>query len=310
MEDNHEKKDHLLRNSDMCSVYGDRDSWRHSLLECHMARTVWALAPPEITEVLMYLQEPTAKAWLSEVRESMSDTESTRVFVTLWALWHAKRKVIHEGLFQPPLSTNLFVERFLGELHLTEKKQTVTSAAKPKPGGWLPPPAGMAKVNVDAATSKSSTFSAIAAVARGETGEFLGASSVVVQGISDPEMVEAMACREGMSLAEDLYLQRFKLATDCANVAKSLEGAGMGPYGHIVREIRARTSAFGEVQFGHEGRTTNVDAHNLARSSLSLDLGRHVWFVYPPEGVCKQQGQQVSDALFSSPGYRNGLGGF
>ena len=90
-------------------------------------------------------------------------------------------------------------------------------------------------------------------------------------------------------------------------VIRSLEGEGMGPYGQIVREIKARTRYFSEVQFAHEGRTTNIDAHNLARSSRLLELGRHVWFVDPPDGVCKQQGQQVSDALFSLPGYLRGL---
>jgi hypothetical protein len=28
-----------------------------------------------------------------------------------------------------------------------------------------------------------------------------------------------------------------------------------------------------------------VDAHNLARSCVYADLGRHVWFVSPPDGV-------------------------
>ena len=182
---------------------------------------------------------------------------------------------------------------------------------KSTPGSrWIPPPGGLMKLNVDAATSKNSNLSTVAAVARGEHGDFLGASSVVLHGITNPEMLEAMACREGMSLAADLYFQSFRLATDCINVVRSLEGEGMGSYGQIVREIKARTADSREVQFAHEGRTTNVDAHNLARSSLFLDIGRHVWFSNPPEGVCKQQGQQVSDALFSSPGYLRGPGGF
>jgi hypothetical protein len=30
---------------DTCIVCGEHDSWRHSLLECHLARSVWTLAP-------------------------------------------------------------------------------------------------------------------------------------------------------------------------------------------------------------------------------------------------------------------------
>jgi hypothetical protein len=40
------------------------------------------------------------------------------------------------------------------------------------------------------------------------------------------------------------------------------------------------------VQFIHEGRRSNADAHCLARGSVSRDLGRNVWFETPPEGVC------------------------
>ena len=141
-------------------------------------------------------------------------------------------------------------------------------------------------MNVDAATSKSSSISAIAAVARDGGGGFLGASSVVLDGVTDPETLESLACREGMSLAADLVLQNFRLASDCSNAIRSLVGEGMGPYGHIVKEIKAREKSFRFVDFVHEPRISNVDAHNLARSSIFLDVGRHVWFGDPPEGVC------------------------
>ena len=39
--------------------------------------------------------------------------------VTLWALWHAKRKAVYENIFQSPLSTHSFVVRFIADLDLT-----------------------------------------------------------------------------------------------------------------------------------------------------------------------------------------------
>jgi hypothetical protein len=111
-------------------------------------------------------------------------------------------------------------------------------------------------------------------------------SVVVVEGYTDPEVLEAMACREGLSLAADLLLARFRVASDCLNVIKRLEGEGWGIYGHIVKEVKARTGDFQTVQFVHEGRLSNGDAHRLARGSISRDIGRHVWFQIPPEGVC------------------------
>jgi hypothetical protein len=36
----------------------------------------------------------------------------------------------------------------------------------------------------------------------------------------------------------------------------------------------------------HEQWEANYDAHNLARSSLLDPVGRHVWLVSPPPGIC------------------------
>jgi hypothetical protein len=92
----------------------------------------------------------------------------------------------------------------------------------------------LSKINVDAAVSKNSSK-----VARSTEGGFLGASVVVVQGISDPKVLEALACREGLDLASDLLLTKFRVASDCLNMIKSLESEGWGSYGHIVQEIKA-----------------------------------------------------------------------
>jgi ribonuclease HI len=145
---------------------------------------------------------------------------------------------------------------------------------------------GSDKVNVDAAVSKNSATGAIAAVARSREGTFLGASAVVLRGVTDPETLEAMACREGLNLAADLLLRRITVASDCLNLVRSIGGEGKGSYGHIVREIKASVDDFQQVRFVHERRTANIDAHTLARGSVSRDVGRHVWFQFPPEGVC------------------------
>ena len=106
---------------------------------------------------------------------------------------------------------------------------------------WIPPLRGMMKVNVDAVISKNLCIATMAAIARDERGSFQGASVLVMEGVSSPETAEAMACREGLALAKDLALQKIRIATDCANVVRSIQGPGMGPYGHIIREIKSRS---------------------------------------------------------------------
>lgn len=94
-----------------------------------------------------------------------------------------------------------------------------------------------------------------------------GASSLVLEGISDVETLEALACREGLALAGDLMLSKIRLASDCINVVRSMRGAGMGPYGHVVQDIKAYMRDFQAAEIIHEDRRFNVDAHKLARNS-------------------------------------------
>jgi hypothetical protein len=77
-----------------CSNCGQADSWRHSLLECNMARSVWALAPDDITEHMERTTEPDAKQRLFTMIASLRHEELIGYLVTVWAIWYARRKVI------------------------------------------------------------------------------------------------------------------------------------------------------------------------------------------------------------------------
>jgi ribonuclease HI len=70
-----------------------------------------------------------------------------------------------------------------------------------------PQPAGMMKINVDASVSKNKKISSAVVVDRNTAGVFLGASAIVLEGVTDLETMEVMACREGLALATDLGLQ-------------------------------------------------------------------------------------------------------
>ncbi|GJN07955.1 hypothetical protein PR202_ga25833 [Eleusine coracana subsp. coracana] len=138
-------------------------------------------------------------------------------------------------------------------IKLTRPPRVERFPARGVPSRWIPPPTELMKINVDAALSKNSGIASAATIARDAVGSFMGASAVVLEGISDPETMKAIACKEGLALASDLAMQKFRLACDSANVIKSLRESGMGAYGHIVREIKARARDFTVSEFVHEG---------------------------------------------------------
>jgi hypothetical protein len=66
-------------------------------------RGVSALLPETMVEALVNIQEPYARSWLRVVINALSHDELTLAVVTLWAVWHARRKALHEEVFQSPV---------------------------------------------------------------------------------------------------------------------------------------------------------------------------------------------------------------
>ena len=263
------------------------DSWRHALLSCTMARSVWALMDEDLVEHLTVNDIPEAKQWLFMLNDSLNQEDFTRVVVSLWAIWTARRKALHEDIFQSPLTTFGFIQSFLKDLQMVPIKQYggVQTSRVTGPSTMIRPPPSFTKVNVDAAVSRDGRGGSVGAICRDEHGIFVGASTRTIGGVTDPTILEAMACAEGLSLAQDLQLQQIRLATDCLEVVQSVRNSSMGRYGMIIKEIKSREAAFSEVQICHEGRKNNMEAHVLARNAVSDSEGRRLWLINPPDNV-------------------------
>jgi hypothetical protein len=183
----------------------------------------------------------------------------------------------------------LFIESYLRDLAISTKvsKKIPGGAAQPKAPRWIPPSVGCAKLNVDAAMSKQDRGGAVGVVCRSEQGVFLGASSLTVPGIADPTVMEAIACREALALAKDLQLPRITVASDCLTVINALKTEGFkGGYSMVLDEVKEDARLLSEASFRHEDRASNGEAHCLARFAVSSSVGRQVWLIQPPDGLC------------------------
>jgi hypothetical protein len=49
-------------------------------------------------------EDPSAKQWLFAMIETFSQEDFARVAITLWDIWYARRKIIHDDEFQSPVS--------------------------------------------------------------------------------------------------------------------------------------------------------------------------------------------------------------
>jgi hypothetical protein len=71
------------------------------------------------------------------------------------------------------------------------------------------------------------------------------------------------------------------VASDCKRVVDDIKEGSLGNYGSIIQEITAQRNQFAESVIEFEGRSSNFEAHNLARFVLSIDAGRHLWLGMP-----------------------------
>ena len=134
--------------------------------------------------------------------------------------------------------------------------------------------------------SRSGEIGDVGVVCRDENGNFLGASTIVYQGLIDPSVLEATTCSEGLALTADMNIQRIHIASNYQEVIKGISNPNLRPYSVVLKEIETGRNQFWKVQFHHERREFNGEAHSLAKAVTSLRLGRHVWFQNPPDFIC------------------------
>jgi hypothetical protein len=97
--------------------------------------------------------------------------------------------------------------------------------------------------------SKIEDCGVAAAFRRDSNGQYLRASVVVFHGVTDAAILEALACREALALAEDLALDRVFVASDWKTDVNDIRDGTMSCYGSIITEIRARTTIFRKCTF-------------------------------------------------------------
>ena len=153
-----------------------------------------------------------AKAWLFAMSDTISQKEFSVLITTLWAIWNARRKVIHEEVLQTPFATHAFVDIFLADLDYMDSPSPAAREAVPRPRGWLPPPEDHSKINSDAAVSRAGRYGAVGVICRDEEGVYQGASAMVFGNIEDPEVLEVLGIGESLALAHDLYIQKVAVA--------------------------------------------------------------------------------------------------
>jgi hypothetical protein len=69
---------------------------------------------------------------------------------------------------------------------------------------WIPPQSDQVKINIDDVVARTKNCGVVAAICRSHDGHYIGASALECPGISELAMLESIACREVLALANNL----------------------------------------------------------------------------------------------------------
>ena len=205
--------------------------------------------------------------------------------VSLWAIWHARRKAIHEQNCQTPYGARHSITSYIKELDNCRPRSTTGSAQTTGTARArrVAPADGFFKIKVGGATSKTTTKGSY--IAGDAMVKYMGSYAIKCTCIVDPATLEAIACREAPSLALGHSLSHVIIASDCQEVVTNIQGHGWTVWKHC-QEINVTSLQLLRCSFLFEGREPNIEAHSPAKHGLGLLLGRHVWLLNPPALGC------------------------
>ncbi|KAL0320163.1 UNVERIFIED_CONTAM: hypothetical protein Sradi_5277800 [Sesamum radiatum] len=152
---------------------------------------------------------------------------------------------------------------------LTARTQTTA------PDRWSPPPVNIVKINFGGALFVNKGESGIRIVPHDLAGSCLAWLSRHLPKCLSPELVEAMAAREALSIAQRLHWRRIILEGDSLPLIQKLQSWPEDHFatGPITSDIFQLLSVFNSVSFSFMIRSGNSVAHSLARISFGLQEG-------------------------------------
>lgn len=219
--------------------------------------------------------ETCIKQLLFEMHHSFFHDKFTRMVVTLWAIWTARRKTIYESIFQSPQVTNQFVLSYISDLQIFVKPRA--SVAWPMCNTiaqWKAPPNGCQK-SMLMVRCRVMSVERLVQYVKIRMGYILEICSFHPR--SNRPRFAGSPCMWGSAASWG----RIHVSSDCKIVVDKIKGRSSGRYGAIIKEIQTWTSNFESVAYVHELRSCNFDAHNLSKNAISLSIGRHVWVITP-----------------------------
>ncbi|KAL4308866.1 hypothetical protein GQ457_01G015730 [Hibiscus cannabinus] len=252
----------------------------HIMRDCSFVTQLFAAQGICFPSCLLY---PNWLDWVAVAFCSLNATNKVVMLVTLWAVWYARNKLVHEGTTANVRVTLSFISAFIG---VNAVVQTPPSARRIDDAiGWRAPEPNVIKFNFDATYDILSKKSVSGVIGRDHAGLIMASCIVPHLHVADTFVAEALACLQAVTFAKELGFRRVVVEGDSLTVIKkvrslSADGSLISP---IIFDIKDIVKGFDGIAFKFVHRSSNIVAHTLARVGRGHQVPSYWIEEAPPE---------------------------
>uniref|UniRef100_A0A0A8XVJ3 Reverse transcriptase zinc-binding domain-containing protein n=1 Tax=Arundo donax TaxID=35708 RepID=A0A0A8XVJ3_ARUDO len=272
---------------DVCYHCGREETMEHVFLTCQYTAEIWRELKRVYGMATRHINFVNAGQWLFDFLARSTEQEATILAISFWRIWEARNGMRNgDGVVHPHcIAGKILAYGDMVLMHLYESAIS-NRCDPPHPKRWAPPREGWVMVNVDAAVFAKPDRMGIGIVIRDHNSCFLVACRQTIEGITVPELAEALAIRRAVLLTSELEYNQALIASDCLSLVQKLrlEGNDRSHAGVIIQDIKQAARGSSAVfSFIHVNRCCNGVAHVLARSADQLCDS--VWTNEAPEVI-------------------------
>ena len=187
-----------------------------------------------------------------------------------------RNQLVHNEQGLSPLQIWDLARSIIQDFHEANNKLSLAKFESNE--GWLAPPPGYFKVNVDGASPLDDNgTSGVGAIVRNSEGKIVAALCKALPSIYPAAWTELFALEQGIFLAQQMEISKVIFESDAALAVQAVsQGSCDGEIGHIVQGILEAKSSFLDCSFRHVNRAFNEAAHKLAQFAKWNSVS-HVW---------------------------------
>ncbi|KAH1097585.1 hypothetical protein J1N35_014506 [Gossypium stocksii] len=195
--------------------YGEKtETTDHVFRECPVTVEMWS----ELTfQHMLRNQNMDLEQWLTWVIEQLNPWQCSIFCCTIWAIWGARNKRIHENRISTSKEITGFVNKYITEITDDIEKNSVRLT---KNIGWRFPPETFVKINFDGAYNGRQNLAASGIVVKDEEGRVLLSHSKIHQEIPSVFAAEVVACWEAVKVGVEKKWRHIIIEGDSLAIIK------------------------------------------------------------------------------------------